>query len=115
MTDQRLYEQTRHWPRDPQEGEVIHIAAKRLKNAADIGILQPKRDLNSKEAERYIPQAPKALTRLFHAKLSQYAFVQRGRAMACAQWGRGNVYEYLARKAREIIGIMYQLQETARD
>ncbi len=101
MADDRLDEQAGERRGDPERGQRFEFGAERLEDAAHIGILQREADLDSQKAEADVPQAAKALCRLFHISLPGGAGAARGVTIA-ARGSEGKprgwcVYEYVRR------------------
>src|SRR5690606_14075272 len=88
MADHRLDQQPGERRRDPQAGQFLDILPERLEDAAHIGVLQRKADLDAEKAEADVPQAGKALPRLLHC-LSLFLAADAARARADSAVRRG--------------------------
>ena len=55
MTDDRLDQKTRKRRSDPQDRQAFDVGAQGLENAAGVGVLQAKADLNAEEPETHVP------------------------------------------------------------
>jgi len=54
----RLHQQSGQRRGDPQQRNRLHVRAQRLEDAADVGVLQRKAELDAKEAETHVPYLP---------------------------------------------------------
>ena len=56
--DERLHQQPRNRPRDPQDRQLVDRRAQCLEDAADICVLQGKTKLDPQEAKAHVPDLP---------------------------------------------------------
>jgi hypothetical protein len=60
VADQRLHQQAGDGGGQPQDGQLVHFRTQGGKDAAGVGVLQRKAELDAEKAEAHVPELPKA-------------------------------------------------------
>src|SRR5205085_10650497 len=64
--DDWLHEQTRDWPREPEDRYLVRVRAELRIDRAHVGELQAPAELDAEKAEAHIPDLPEAQMWFLH-------------------------------------------------